>query len=441
MNKRLFVIMLCVACFISSFACLAEDVKSFFKTNTALPDITADNFIDGPRRPLFRWMSKTEKTGAHYPGYRNSPALNFLEFKVFDANFRFVDGKIKTIDVSLFNRGDAGTMDEKEFLTLLKDVENKISSWIGVKSKVGHKQRLPKNKGYIYTKIWVNKDLLVIMKWSLTNIRQSKVDKPEFLEINFAEFDPKKDPRKNITKHNVTKKNVVANIKNNIKINEDGDKYLDNIPMVDQGPKGYCAVAVTERVLRYYGQEINQHVMAELADSEASSGTNSEKMMEMLKKAGVKFRVKVKEHMTFSSRDFLREVDKYNKFRKRKKLPKIQRTTTLDGFFIQFKRDMDSYKEFKCKKLKNDLSKFKKTIIQSVDSGIPVVWGVILGMIPEKENPQAFGGHLRLIIGYNPKTNDIVFSDTWGAGHEFKKMNLDDAWTITTSYSNIYPRK
>jgi len=35
---------------------------------------------------------------------------------------------------------------------------------------------------------------------------------------------------------------------------------------------------------------------------------------------------------------------------------------------------------------------------------------------------------MRLIIGYNDKTEEIIFSDSWGAGHEAKRMKMSDAY-------------
>jgi hypothetical protein len=64
----------------------------------------------------------------------------------------------------------------------------------------------------------------------------------------------------------------------------------------------------------------------------------------------------------------------------------------------------------------------------------------VLGFVPEKpELPQAFGGHMRVIIGYNSKTQEILYTDSWGRGHELKRMKADDAWTITTTLTTIEP--
>jgi hypothetical protein len=84
-------------------------------------------------------------------------------------------------------------------------------------------------------------------------------------------------------------------------------------------------------------------------------------------------------------------------------------------------------------------NKFLRLVSQNIDQGAPLGWGVQLGIVPEPNIPQGAGGHMRLIIGYNAKTNEIIFSDSWGAGHEQKRMSLEDAWTITTSLVRIEP--
>jgi hypothetical protein len=47
---------------------------------------------------------------------------------------------------------------------------------------------------------------------------------------------------------------------------------------------------------------------------------------------------------------------------------------------------------------------------------------------------------MRLIIGYNDTTNEILFSDSWGPGHELKRMPADEAWTITSGIYGMEPK-
>ena len=54
-----------------------------------------------------------------------------------------------------------------------------------------------------------------------------------------------------------------------------------------------------------------------------------------------------------------------------------------------------------------------------------------LAIYPEPGIPQTAGNHMRLIIGYNDKKKEVLYTDSWGAGHELKRMPADWAWTIS----------
>ena len=76
---------------------------------------------------------------------------------------------------------------------------------------------------------------------------------------------------------------------------------------------------------------------------------------------------------------------------------------------------------------------FIKTVKSSVKKAKPVLWIMQLGFVREKENPQAYGGHMRLIIGYNDKEKKIFYTDTWGKGHEFKSMSYQQAYAVSVN--------
>ena len=83
---------------------------------------------------------------------------------------------------------------------------------------------------------------------------------------------------------------------------------------------------------------------------------------------------------------------------------------------------------------KRGMSKFQQTIKQYIDGGIPLPWSVIMGKVPEKPSIKGVGGHMRMIIGYNPQTSELIYSDSWGYGHEYKRMSVEDSWMITRSW-------
>jgi len=86
------------------------------------------------------------------------------------------------------------------------------------------------------------------------------------------------------------------------------------------------------------------------------------------------------------------------------------------------------------------MTMFEREVQSHMERGIPLVWSVQLAVLPEEKlNPQAHGGHMRLIIGFNSKTHEIYYSDRWGLGHELKKMPSANAWTLTDGVFTLEP--
>ncbi|MBN2450730.1 MAG: C39 family peptidase [Lentisphaeria bacterium] len=166
-----------------------------------------------------------------------------------------------------------------------------------------------------------------------------------------------------------------------------GDVVIGNIPMVDQGAKGYCAAATAERILRYYGIEVDSHELADIAQTGRGGGTTWSGMCEAIQKTAG---------------------------RNQRQLRTVPGTVSV------------------------------KLVRRYVDKGIPLVWGLFL--VPEVEElarrrtglrqdaePREWGrrvrkeardvrriqpnrspGHVRLIVGYNDTTREVAYSDSWG---------------------------
>ncbi|MEI6535279.1 MAG: hypothetical protein WCN98_08070, partial [Verrucomicrobiaceae bacterium] len=75
----------------------------------------------------------------------------------------------------------------------------------------------------------------------------------------------------------------------------------------------------------------------------------------------------------------------------------------------------------------------------AIDRGVPLMWSVELGLFKEGNLPQSHGGHMRLIIGYNLKSGEILYSDSWGAAHALKRMPMDNACAMTTGLYYLEP--
>jgi len=174
-------------------------------------------------------------------------------------------------------------------------------------------------------------------------------------------------------------------LKKNIETNDFGDHYIKNIPMIDQGSKGYCLPATVARIFALYGfQDVSMHKLADIAETGKGGGTSVSNILSPL-----------------------RSICK-------------QKNIRIDSVEISVDK-----------------------IAKHIDNGFPVVWIMFASKPYETyrreaqrkrrkiDNPERWARHLKkvkvskfknegphacLIIGYNRITGELAVSNSWGAG-------------------------
>ncbi len=344
----------------------------------------------------------------------------------------YFDGpRVSRVELSLYNRGDASKASKDEMSKKeLNDFLTKVAKKIDPKGKLPRTER-KKNRsgGFQCTKRWDKTNPAVELMWGIADD-----DTADFVRVTLMPQQKRK--AKGATK-SVSGRAAAAKVKVNVTKNPAGDVWIANVPMVDQGQKGYCAAAVAERVLRYYGHTIDEHQIAQMAGSTAEGGTSIREMIETVRTVGSKCRLGFNEIVSIAGSigDIEKEIERYNKAAKRLKRKELAFKNFLRGnmFMVsELRAAMEPKVILEMRKKDADRKKFIDGIKKQTSAGIPVFWGVTLGIFPEPGlSLQSRGGHMRLIIGYNEKTRDILYTDTWGAGHELKRMNEDIAFAIT----------
>ena len=194
---------------------------------------------------------------------------------------------------------------------------------------------------------------------------------------------------------------------------DSGDVVVTDIPMVDQGPKGYCVPATWERYLRFLGIPADMYVLAMAAGS-SQRGTNLDAM-----------------------------------------------TANVDSLVTLYHRRIDG--------IQGDLD--LRTIQKNIDVGLPMMWtctihGPFEKAISQRMKDRAtvtdwaawgakldsgdaaeiaqeitgaapLGGHQRMIIGYNDKTGEIAISDSWSKAFAIRWMTLREANAINLGQSYV----
>ncbi|MCR5838393.1 MAG: hypothetical protein K6G94_02005 [Kiritimatiellae bacterium] len=345
------------------------------------------------------------------------------------------------VEMSLYNRGDdktAGGLDSEGLKKLLDDIAAKAQP--GGKIGANPEKKKLKTGGYKFSKKWNKGDCDIDLVWGVDSVKEKDLT-ADYVRVTMH---PKGGAK---VKASAKSGGIVSKTKAkaHVKKNADGDVWIDGVPMVDQGQKGYCAAATSERVLRYYGFTIDEHEIAQAAGTTARGGTSIAEMKEAVKAVGSKCRLGYQEivTMTGSFQDIEKDIELYNKTAKTEGESEISLKSFMHGNTVNVGEIIAAMKPKVVKKMRMKDFRYKKFMTgvkAQVDQGIPVFWGVTLGMFPEPGLPQAAGGHIRLIIGYvegkDPKTKkteikEILYTDSWGAGHELKRMPADWAFAIT----------
>lgn len=317
----------------------------------------------------------------------------------------------------LYNKGDDGAIDEESFNEKVAQARAAMDEMTGVKGKmrsVGRRDAAVKLKAWEWK--WENG----IARLEINASGKKKKFAAEFLRLNIA------CNAKTLSSGSASDSISKAELRENIVTEDDGTVWLKNVPMVDQGQKGYCAPATLARVFAFYGMDqVDQHSLADLCASQGNGGTSTRDIEAAMKLICKSYRTKfiVLEDYAAAITSF---ESAYNKLAKRKKMEPLSHNDPLGT--------ADAKLLLECRAGKpNQVNKWLRDIQKHIDAGSPVVWGVTVGIFPEEVSlPQSRGGHLRLIIGYNLKEKTIIFSDSWGAAHARKTMDADKALSITS---------
>ncbi len=370
------------------------------------------------------WVDKA-KTKMRF----SKPSIKLNGLNIGETIMNWDGDAVGDMVIMAYNKGDDGAVDKSTFNNRLKAVKEAVSQLTGVEPKeykAGRGEAVVKVRGWI----WVWEKGAIVVEANASN------DKNGF-EAEFIRM--KLGPNQEAVARDKSNRSSRSDIAKNLE--KKGKRMIiKNVPMIDQGEKGYCAVATVARIFSYFGIEhVDQHEIASLANTSAEGGTDPMVMMDNLKSQAVKFHVRIRQLDSIREmKDFTRLLKAYNKAAKKQKKQTVNESTRdFSGFWAS--ADADALRAARAGGT-GQVSKWVNTVKQYVSAGVPVLWSVQLGIVPEPLRlSQERGGHMRLIIGIDEEKQTVIFSDSWGARHEEKEMPLKDAIAITTGLWAMQP--
>lgn len=369
--------------------------------------------------PQLEWLSSAQK------GLRSEGGGYALDGKKLgEIVIRGTGDGLANVTISLYNRGDDAEIGPTKYGAELDSWKSSLDRLLGVRATSRDQGGALPITGWM----WQKDNSAFLLEGSL-NRREKR---PEFIRLRIAPLGGGSDKDTTIRRDELTER-----------VKKDGTTtVLEGVPMVDQGSKGYCVVATIERVIRFYGREFDQHEMARLADTTAGGGTSMEDMEKAFRSITGKANVRTIKLIEFDENQFKRDIRYYNRAAKKAEKPTFD--YDLDEWIISpsmfwSKVDPELFREVKAEQ--NGFEFFNNKIKEYIDQGVPLCWTLVLGMFKEGDMPQSFGGHMRLIIGYDEGKQEIIYSDSWGEGHEKKRMRADEAFCMTTAIYAMLPTR
>jgi hypothetical protein len=189
-----------------------------------------------------------------------------------------------------------------------------------------------------------------------------------------------------------------------------GDVILDQIPMVNQGPKGYCVPATFERYLRYAGIPADMYELAAVGGTDFGGGTSFQSMA--------------------------RSLDRFVR-RQGRRLEQVSPKLTAQGVarYLDEGRPLiwGLYSTEAYNALADANTKARRAATDAAPWK-PALTPAELGAFgPEPET-----AHACLIVGYNRATNELAVSDSWGPRFQERwipfpaaqKISQDEFWVL-----------
>jgi len=180
---------------------------------------------------------------------------------------------------------------------------------------------------------------------------------------------------------------------------ENGDVVITNIPMVDQGPKGYCVPATAERCMRFLGIPADMYLLAMAGETRAGGGTSVDLLLNNIgrdiKRKGRSFDIRTG---NLRMRDLRRSID--------------------GGVPIIWAM--------------HSTPPFNETANTRTEARSETAWETYLAQLdPVDVAAEGRYGHVVIIMGYNETSNEIAFSDSWGERYLERWITLPEAEQVS----------
>jgi hypothetical protein len=167
-----------------------------------------------------------------------------------------------------------------------------------------------------------------------------------------------------------------------------GDVMISNIPMFNQGGRGYCAMGTLAMIMQYYGMNINVDQLAARAGYKDGDTENST-IIPIYQAAAKEAKLRYTEPGRFTNKG--RPILVWRWFSRER-----------DEVHRKFKQDFAAQPELVLPDPRKDREDKRS-------------W-------PDKST----GGHASLVTGFNKERSEIIFAESWGENNRDRRMRAEE---------------
>jgi len=203
----------------------------------------------------------------------------------------------------------------------------------------------------------------------------------------------------------VPAKELKARLAAQVERRTNGDVVIRDIPMVDQGPKGFCVPATMERMLRHLGIPADMYLLAMAANTDPGGGTTVPDVVAAVKRTAQRHGRRVQ---TLAGNPEVGDVAEWIEAG----IPLLWAIDTSSGI--------------------DDLINARASERLQVTDW--AAWNDSLKSArrdARKLARAADGGHVCLVTGFNNETGEIAFSDSWGPEYAERWLTQEEAAAIS----------
>ena len=393
------VILGCLLAFAPVYGAEEEKSGTLQDVNRVLGlNVFADDGWQGEANDLMRRLNApyetTEVQGSTV--YSSYAGLFCAGAQVYQTKVRAGENGVEEIEFVFANKGDSVTKGDKQ-----KAQVRKFQQKLQEDAKTARKKltdAFGKPKAHGDDSEWSLKEAKIVLT----------VSRKEFMKLTIA------SPQTGTKQSQVTERRKVrSTIKEkkfteNVSKNDFGDVFIENIPMVNQGGKGYCGPATVERCLLYYGIEgYDMHELAELFETNKGGGTRMSQIIGDTGKIVRKYGVELSREKC-RLKGIRQAIDNgYPIFRL------LFTDDNVEGRMNLVTRERQGQK----------LAQWKKTL-----SKLPAL------------KKAKLSNHFNLVVGYNEKTEEVGISDSWGNFAQLRWIPWKDFENTTFDLYVVRPK-